>query len=62
MSQTALEGSLLCLLKCNAVTCNIWVCVILRCVIPAVCRKTDGEVNFSHGCFQYGLGVRGLLG
>jgi hypothetical protein len=25
VSQTALEGSLLCLLKCNAVTCNIWV-------------------------------------
>jgi len=21
---------------------------ILRCVIPVVCRKTNGEVNFSH--------------
>ena len=23
-------------------------CVILRCVIPVVCRKTNGEVNISH--------------
>ena len=22
--------------------------VILRCVVPVVCRKTDGEVNISH--------------
>jgi len=23
-------------------------CVILRCVIPVVCRKADGEVNIGH--------------